>query len=194
MADGFPVTRQLSHVIAARRPDVPVLNGYLGDSLVRGSHDRCFGKLDRDTPDDLAAVLQRAHSLVGNRFDLIDSHVVQQIERRSLAAMRSLIERGSALGKRFLYFDLFGRQRHYISNNFLQHLDLAEAVVPFYNPGLIADRFAYDYTCFNWELYELLLRTQFPAIGDIPHNARLPESKKPRKISSASRQWATHLL
>ena len=39
-ADGFPIGKHPIYTLAFDHPGVPVMNGYLGDSLIRGSHDR----------------------------------------------------------------------------------------------------------------------------------------------------------
>src|SRR5262249_55886608 len=46
MADGFPVSKFVTYCIAQSAPDVPAVNGFLGDNLVRGSNHKCNGKYE----------------------------------------------------------------------------------------------------------------------------------------------------
>jgi hypothetical protein len=150
--------------------------------------------VDRETTEDLAQVLMRVHDAQANRFDLLDPGFAAKVKESARRALETAVERGRPSGKPFLHVLFYNRQPYYIANNFLEHLDVSEAILPFYNAGLLKLRFSHDYSCFNWALYERLLRTQFPQIADIPHNSKLPVTSGIAKVSGRSRRWAVRLL
>jgi hypothetical protein len=200
---GFPITKQVSAVAAARGPaDAPVVSGYLGETLVRDGNDRCLGKREHEFPEgeDLAAVLLRHHRLRFNRLDLMDDAVVRRVEARAVRPMREAVEQGRAVGKPFLYANLLSRQRCYLANNFLQFLHLRETILPFYSWDLIEYRLRHRYGCFTWQTYELLFRTYYPQLAEIPHSTRTTEAADGAAATTKTppsrhaRPWARELL
>ncbi len=193
--DGLPMTRQVCQLIAQRRPGVPMINGFMGDAVLRGARDQWFEKTDRETTGDLADVLFRAYDSQVNRLDLLSEKTLARVKAQAIAPLRDWVDRGRPLGKPFIYLGLFNRHGLYVSNNFLQHLDWCEAILPLCTPGLIGLRFSHDYSCFGWDFYEYLIASRFPELQRIPHNSKLPRpDKAPAQVSRASRAWAAELL
>jgi len=199
-ADGFPMTKQLSHVAAMQRPGVPCLNGFFGDPIVRGTMERAQGKLEREiSGEDPAAVLSRHHHLKPwqGRIDLIDPAIVDRADQRLIAVWRKHLARWQHTGHPFFCANLFVRQRHYFSNNFLQHMDVAEAIVPFTACEVIAFKLAHDSSCFGWETYEAMFDTFFPRIAHVPHNSKMGGARNELLDIHASRcspAWAAAVL
>jgi hypothetical protein len=195
MADGFPVTKQVGHLVATRRPGMPILNGFMGDSTVRGANDRWYDKTDQETTDDLAAVLFRAYDSRGNRLDLLHDGVVRRVHEAGMRPLHAWVEKGRAYGKPFPYIMWFNKHAFLVANNFLQHLDHAEAVMPLCTPSLFGLRFAHGYQTFNWDLYNYILGSRFPELANLPHNTKLQKGPRPRPpVSRCSKRWAAGLV
>ena len=58
-ADGFPISKMQTYCIAEQYPLIPMINGYLGDSLIRGSKDTFLGKYEGEWKDDLVGILEK---------------------------------------------------------------------------------------------------------------------------------------
>ncbi len=197
LPEGFPITRQLVHVVAAQRPGVPVVNGYMGDILVRGTGTPEDRAVEFEPDQTLVPSLTRRRRLPGLRFDLLEPSIEGRVEARAREAMHALIRRGREFGKPFLYSGLYGRQRCYVSNNLIQHLDLSRTIAPFYSWSLINARFANDYDCFWWQTYELLFARHFPKLARIRHAARgagVILHRPTPTPSRCTRRWAARLL
>jgi hypothetical protein len=167
----------------------------MGDILLRGTGTPKDREVEFESDETLVPSLTLRRRLPGLRFDLLAPKIERRVEERARSAMGALIRKGREFGKPFLYSGLYGRQRCYTSNNLIQHLDIAPAIVPFYSWRLIEARFANDYDCFWWETYELLFARHFPKLLEIPHAARgaFPPPPKPGP-SGATRKWAAGLL
>lgn len=170
-ADGFAITKQPIYVAAATRPGWPTMSGFAGDPLIRGSHSTCFGKYEDETTEDLAHVLRRYHHSF--RTDLFSSAVEQRMQERALQIMRSAVAAGSANRKVFAWADLYYRQRCYISNIFLQHLHLGEALMPFLSYELLAYFMDHQSRCFTWDVYQSIFDRHLPVIASVPHASRM---------------------
>jgi len=51
----------------------------------------------------------------------------------SRTPIQNVDKEGKRLKKRFSLRDIYVRQVHYIANNFLQHLEITEPIIPFMN-------------------------------------------------------------
>jgi hypothetical protein len=195
LPDGLPITRQVTHIVAQQRPGVPLINGFLGDIVTRGTGTQTDWQVELKNDDELVPYLTERRRLPGLRFDLLEPGFEGRVETRAREAMRVLSDRGRELGKPFLYTGFYARMRYYTSNNFLQHLDVAEPINPFYTWALIAQRFANHYDCFTWETSELLFRRHVPSLMDIPHSERgvVPPPAQPAP-SRCRKQWAAAML
>ncbi len=193
LSDGFPISKFVTHYVAQRFSALPMLNGFLGDNLMRGSQDQFRGKYETEWTEDLVDVLQQKHLFV--RFDLFREDVATRLRARSRVPMEEAVKRGSVIGKVFGWTDLYYRQRCYISNNFLEHLDITEAILPFYTWDLLSYKMRHDYRAFSRQVYERIFREYFPMLAEIPHaNDLAPTVETPPPIARCERRWALQLL
>ena len=191
-ADGFPISKFVTYCIAQQYPGRPMVNGFLGDSLMRGSHDRFLGKLETEWSGNLADTLQRKHLRVS--FDIFRKDIAKRIQMRSHVPMEEAVRKGSYIGRVFCWTDLYYRQRYYISNNFLQHIDQEEALLPFYSLALISYKMSYDYHVFNRDIYHRIFRDHFPAVAKIPHSSDLSHKQlQPSRVAKCTKRWAWRL-
>jgi hypothetical protein len=190
--DGFPISKFVTDCIATRYPAWPMLNGFLGDSLMRGSKDTFLGKYETEWGNDLAHVLHRKHLMVYP--ELFRPDIAGRMRARALAPMEEAVRQGARIGKVFAWSDLYYRQRLYISNNFLQHLGSPEALIPFYSWSLINYKLAHNDRLFHRAIYERIFQRHFPLLSNIPHADDVAKAKRrsPR-IGTCSRKWAAQL-
>ncbi|HWE97455.1 MAG TPA: hypothetical protein VG269_26090 [Tepidisphaeraceae bacterium] len=196
-AGGFPMTKQLSELVAFQRPGVPCLNGFVGDPILRGTLDRVEGKLEGETREELAVVFQRAQRMKHThvRMDLLDASTVNRCDERTLAVWRKHLARWQHTGRPFFGPLVYVRQRHFLSNNFLQHLDVAEGILPFTAWEIIQYKLQHDPACCGWETYEALFRAYFPQIAHVPHNSKMgARNDLNPKPSAATKTWAAATL
>jgi hypothetical protein len=194
---GFPITKQLSYVAASQRPGVPCLSGFFGDPMNRGSLDRLEDKLEREIQEDLPAVYHRSliskHTLA--RFDLLDPRVIRRSDERILAVLRRRFAQWAHTSHPILGVSLVSQQRHYMSNNILQHLHVAEAIIPFASWESIQFKMQNDAPCFSYDVYGKLLDTYFPEMSHIPHNSKMAAGIDPVvSPSRCTRKWAAAVL
>jgi Asparagine synthase/Glutamine amidotransferase domain len=189
--DGFPLSKNLTYLVAQVDPGTPMLHGFMGDSLIRGSKDTYLGKYETEWKEDLAGILQRKH--LGISFDMLRGDIAKQVRERSLAPMEAAVREGSRIGKIFGWADFYYRQRLYISNNFNQHLGLTEAVVPFYAWPLLKYKMVHDYRCFNQAVYKKIFERHFPALSKIPHAGELHKAGRSIPFSACAKTWARRL-
>ena len=192
MADGFPISKSVTDYVARQQCGVPMINGFMGDSLMRGSHDRIDGKYESECAGDLADVLQRRHQMLGPK--ILRRDVAAKIQTRSRVPMERAIQE-AVPGKVFAWVDYYYRQRHYISINFLQHLGQSEALLPFYSWPLLSYKMEHDSSLFDWTIYRRIFDTYFPSLSAIPHASDIPDNPSGGvKIARCARTWAqTHL-
>ena len=97
---------------------------------------------------ELAEAMHNKHTLPINRLDLLRDEIAQHVNERALATMQRAVKCGIDSGKASFHVDLYCRQRCYIANIFLQHLDIAEPLLPFYSWDLINYRMSHAIECF----------------------------------------------
>jgi hypothetical protein len=93
--------------------------------------------------------------------------------------MERAVTAGAPIRKVFGWADMYYRQRYYMSNNFLQHAGLAEAIVPFYNWDALLCKFSNEYSLFSSEIYRRIFSKHFPALASVPHPSDIQRSKVP---------------
>lgn len=192
-ADGFPITKFVTYCLAQQHSNVPMLNGYMGDSLMRGSKDKFLGKYEDEWPGDPVDVLQRKHLFTSSVIFRPD--IAQKIQMRSRAPMEEAVRKGSEIEKIFGWADFYFRQRLYISNNFLQHVDLTEVLLPFYSWALLSYKMRHNYRMFSLEVYERIFTENFPQLSRIPRADTLPRKKSQTpKVAGCTQRWARKLL
>jgi hypothetical protein len=192
-ADGFPISKFVTYCVAQRYPDAPMVNGFLGDSLLRGSNDKVSGRSEEEWKGDLAGALQGKHFAIS--LNLFRHSIAKRIVARSRAPMEDAVQRGA--GKVFGWTDLYLRQRCYISNNFLQHLGLSEALLPFYTWSLLSYKMQHDYSVFNRSVYRRIFAERFPSLAEIAHASDIKSTKATqptKKIARCVRRWARDLV
>ena len=191
-ADGFPISKFVTHHVAQMFPGLVTVNGFMGDSLVRGSKDTFRGKYETEWTEGLADVLLQKHKIV--RLDLFTKTVQDGLAARARVPMEQAVRKGSATGRVFGWADFYYRQRLYISNNFLGHLRLSEAIVPFYNWELLSYKMEHDCRAFNRSVYERIFRRHFPPLSEIPHADDLATSESDDDGHTADlppKNWST---
>ncbi|MDB5358133.1 MAG: hypothetical protein JWN24_4586 [Phycisphaerales bacterium] len=194
---GFPITKQLSYVAASQRPGVPCLSGFFGDPMNRGSLDRLEEKLEREIQEDLPVAYHRSfvskHTLA--RFDLLDPKVIERSDERILEVLRRRFAQWTHTSHPILGVSLVAQQRHYMSNNILQHLNVAEALIPFFSWESIQFKMQNDAACFSYDVYGKLLDTYFPQMSHIPHNSKIAcGNHSVVRPSRCTRKWAMAVL
>jgi len=197
MHNGFPITKQTIYLAARQRPRVPCLNGFVGDGILRDILESWRGKTEHDLGEGVLDFYQQVQRLDHEdaRFDLLDPDFMRRCDERTLGYHRANLERWTSTEHRFLGIGLFVKQRTLFANNFLQHLDIAEPILPFVSYDLIEYRFQNDTSCFGFDTYADLFRTYFPDIGDVPHNSKIAAHKwNLDRPSRHTRLWAAHVL
>jgi hypothetical protein len=189
--DGFPISKMVTYRIAQQFPGIPMINGFMGDSIMRGSKDKYLGKYEDEYTGDLSGVLQRKHQLTSLRIFRKD--IAQKIQLRSRVPMERAVREGASIGKIFGWADYYYRQRLYISNNFLQHLGLTEALLPFYSWPLLAYKIEHDKRVFNSDIYDQIFAKYFTSLSKIPHTSDLPKHRRLR-VANCTKKWARQLL
>lgn len=192
-ADGFPISKFVTYCIAQRYPGLHMVNGFMGDPLMRGSRDMFLGKYETEWKGNLADVLQCKHSIIN--FRLFRKDIANRMQTRACIPMEEAVRKGSYIGKVFAWSDFYQRQRHYISNNFLQHIGVTEALLPFYSWNLLSYKMEHDYGVFDWNVYDRIFQRQFPELAKIPHVSSItPKKLRPSKVARCIKHWALQLL
>ena len=191
--DGFPISKFVTYCVAQQLSGVPMVNGFMGDSLIRGSKDTFLGKGESEWKESLVDVLQKKH-MITNCWAFRDD-TAKRILARSRVPMEYAVELGSALGKVFAWTDFYYRQRFYISNNFLQHSHLSDALLPFYSWHLLAYKISHDYSMFTSEVYQQIFMQYFKGLSTIPRASDMTaKNKGVFGGAQCTRQWAREIL
>jgi hypothetical protein len=208
-ADGFLISKHLTFRIAQTAPGVPLVNGFLGGIVVRGHDDTLDGKYESEWGSELVAALQRAYLLTS--FDMFRKDIARRVDDGSRSLLQEVVQEGrQRIGKGVEWFNLYSRQRFYISNNFLQHLSVSEALLPFYSWDLLEYKVSLPYRVFNDDVYLAIFRKQFPPLADIIHSDYLKRERRRgdrpgsrldrwmsfrrKRSSKISARWARELL
>jgi hypothetical protein len=203
---GFPTGRNLTSAVARGKPDMTLVSGFMGDTLMRKSlaaKGNAYYEKDYTTSniEEQVQSTDKRWLLLTNRVDLLRESVAKGILRRTRESMHEIIRRSRSAAKPLSHADLYGRQRLYFSNIFLQHLDSAEAALPFYSHDLINFRMHHSRNCLFDDNYPELFGRYFPQIASIPHSSKLDSgyntgtrAKILRKPTRHLRRWSTTLL
>ena len=191
---GFPTGRNLTSALARRHPGMPLVSGFLGDGVMRGSMTvggTARWAKDRAglSADQLTHGVHHDYEMYLNRFHLLRPRVAKQVEQRAMQCLHRVIQRGIVAGKPILHADLFARHRCYFANIFLQHLDVAEAILPYHTWELINLRTSYDQRCYTGRNYPTIFERHHPAIANIKHTIDFvpPSDAQPRAKVHATR-------
>lgn len=192
MADGFPISKFLTYCIAQEYPGIPMTNGFLGDSLAPVSEDTHMGKYETELRGDLADILHFKNSNICSK--ILRKDIAHRIKIRSRVPAEQAVQEGSKIGKVFAWFNFFYRLRYYTSNNFLQHLDITEALLPFYSYYTVAYKMEHDYRVFNRGIYHYIFQAYFPELAKIPHASDVQPKNFNTRVARCTKQWARHML
>ncbi|MGI9336621.1 MAG: hypothetical protein ACR2RL_26005, partial [Gammaproteobacteria bacterium] len=158
------------------------------------SHDLVGGRYEAEVEQGMADALARTHGKM-RRYLLRP-----ELEARAIGRVRAVLEQavtqGEAIGEISMWFDLYMRQRCYVSSNFLACLSESEAILPFYTWDLLSLKHAADNRKFTFELYAEVFRRYYPQVADIPHASYRPDAKpaKPGVASATKRLARKHLI
>lgn len=206
--EGFPTARNLTNAAARLRPGVPVISGFMGDVLMRGAiHDslRRFLELDDQGLDDdaLTAAAHDRFLMRINRLDLLRDHIGPRAAERARRSLTSVVRLGRETGRSLAFTNIHLRHRVYFAGIFTSHLDVADALLPFYAWDLI-DYNASHAGSFTGRTYDLLFQKYFPQLADVPHNTQVPPSSSNARTNGRRnaavrptrhlRGWASGLL
>ena len=109
--------------------------------------------------------------------------------------MEKAVQEGSKLSKVLGWQDYYYTHRLYISNNFLQHIGLAEALIPFYNWPLLSYKMEHAYKVFNKDTYRGIFQKYFPKLADIPRASDIQnKNNKPSKVAVCTKKWSKEIL
>jgi len=193
MADGFPITKQMIDLIASHGRSLPVTNGFLGDNLMRGSWDRIEGRTEAELGGGhLVALLLRRHSQLP-LFLAAEGHA-HELDAWAKRFLADLIAPYRDASRAIVGTDLMFRQRFYMSNNFLQHLNRCDPLLPFATAALVAAKLAIPDGTLSFEGFRAVLGRAFPQISDVPHTKDLARPTPRFRFSSyTKRRWALDL-
>jgi len=169
-----------------------MVNGFVGDPLVRGTIDAIDGKYQTECSGDLADILQQKHLFTC--FSAFRKSIAARIRLRSRVPMEDAVRKWAQVGKLFACTNFYYRQRCYTSNNFLQHRELAEALLPFYSWSLFAYKMQHDDKVFSRTVYQRIFQKYFPEVSTIPHASDLPTNKRKHTVSRHTRKWARQMF
>jgi hypothetical protein len=163
--EGLSFTKHAANIAATRHAGIPAVQGYLGDSLVRAKNARRFRFRDRMTNRELATEI--ADNLRTIAPGILHDDIFQKIRQRTIGLAETILASPMA-GKPAETFDIYGRQRRYIVNNFLQHIETNEVYLPFCSWELVSHYLYANNGYLNDDLYSDMFRSFFPEIGDVP--------------------------
>ena len=191
--DGFPITKNVNYCVAEQFPGIPMVNGFLGGILIRGVKDTIMGKYENEWKGDLADILQQRY--LSTSLKMLRKDIAERIIMRSRIPMEYAVRQGSQFGKVFAWTNIYYHQPYYISNNFMQHIAITEALLPFYSWELLEYKMSHDNRLFTRDIFLGIFKNNFPKLAEIPHADDLL-SKKIRLfgVARCTKQWARKLF
>lgn len=191
--DGFPITKNVNYCVAEQFPSIPMVNGFLGGILIRGVKDTIKGKYEDEWEGDLADILQQSY--LKTSLKMFRKDLAERIQMRSRIPMEDAVRKGSQFGKVFAWTNIYYHQPYYISNNFLQHIGITEALLPFYSWELLLYKMSHDTRLFTRDIFLGIFKNNFPKLAQIPHADDL-RSKKIRLfgVARCTKKWAREIF
>ena len=183
--EGLSFTKHAANIAAARYPGVPAIQGYLGDSLVRGKNARQFSFHNGMTVREQAWEI--ADKLRAVARGVLHDDVLQAIRDRAIALAETIVSSPMA-AKPAETFDIYGRQRRYIVNNFLQHIETNEVYLPFCSWELVSHYLYAGNNYLNDDLYPEMFRARYAELGNIPRHKNVYLAD--RGVSKKAREWS----
>lgn len=188
MSDGFPIGKQIISLVVESGSSSPVINGFLGDNLMRGSWDAVDGKTeDQFANDKLVPVMYRRHSQLPGY--LFDKKLANGLADWAHAFLDRWMMPYYEVNRAFVMLDLQMRQRLYMSNNFLQHIDQCEPILPFATADLVQLKLSVGNGLLNLDTFRDAFDRHFPEVRGIPHSKEIAKRGSPRfRISTPSKR------
>jgi hypothetical protein len=188
--------------VARLHPCVPLLNGFMGDRVMRSTVTAAgtafFMKDEQELSlADLFRTADDRYTLHTNRLDLLRPSIVQNTIARAESQMKRIVGVGHSLGRPMCYIDLFYRHRYYFAQIVNQHLDAAAALTPFYRWELINLRTSKSVGSYLWDNYRMLFEQHFPQLLGIGHSHFIKEKLRRQTHEPATRhlrRWTIDLL
>lgn len=190
--DGFPVTKSVCRLVNRQTPGTPMVDGFLGGTLLRGALDGILGR--PEDPSDKTVGQAVMHKMTRNIMGIFKPEIKSSMLKRAYAAGLDTIENYKTEGHAITAFDIFMRQRFYISNNFLQNIDLAEPCLPFLDPDLISLKRRYPHSDFTFDTFKEIFARFMPKLAGLPHNEELKVAEPPTDLSRNELMWALGAL
>jgi hypothetical protein len=196
-ADGFPTARNLTSAVARLHPGMPVVSGFMGDLLMRAPFTETLrnylAKDDQNLNNEqLTDAAHNRYRINTNRLDLLQSNVLRNSTQRAHFALSRVIQMGREAGRPLAFSNIHLRHRLYFAAIFLGHLDVAEAVIPFYSWELIQFN-ALHSGSLRVENYARLFQRHFPAIAHIPHDSEIKPSPETNHDAPLGAQSVGHM-
>ena len=194
--NGFPISKFVTYCVAHEYPGIPMLNGFLGEVLMRGYLDKIHEKYENEWNEDLADVLERFHAPFNYKIfrKIIRKDISERIRMRSRPLIEKAVREASNMGKVFNWAGIYYRQRNYISNNFVQHTEITEALIPYYSWPLLSYKMEHEAEVFGRDIYQRIFQTHYPELAQIPFAEDLVFPKKTFRAAQCTKQWAGQLL
>jgi len=183
--DGFPITKFVTHCLAQRYPGMTMVNGYLGGPLLRAYEYKGFNEPSGQV--DWPSLLLERNFFVTGPIRLarwFGEELTQHVLRRARDAMAFAMDKGAYMNRLLSWADLYFAQPRYYANNFMQHLHLAEAILPLYSYPLIAFKLEHHPSVLSKETCVNIFQANFPKLATIPHATDLEASNAARRDSS----------
>ena len=183
--EGLSSTKHATHIAATRHPGIPAIQGYMGDSLVRAKNARALNLNNRlSIREQSAAIANRWRAIAPG---VLRDDVVDEIRERSINLTETILSSPMA-GRPAPTIDIVGRQRRYIVNNFLQHIQTNEVYLPFCSWELVSHYLYANDRFLNEELYPEMFRDFYPAIGNVPRHINV--FREEEHVSQNATKWA----
>jgi hypothetical protein len=194
--NGFPISKFVTYCVAKAYPRIPMLNGFLGDVLVRGALNKIQEKYETEWDEDLVDVLERKHAPFNYKVfrKIIRKDISERIRMRSRPLMGKAVRKASHMNKVFNWAGIYYRQRHYISNNFVQHIGITEALIPYYSWPLLSYEMEHKPEVFSRDIYQRIFQTHYPKLAKIPWAKDLASPKKTFRAAWCTKQCAGQIL
>lgn len=192
-ADGFPISKGLGRLILRHAPDHRIVDGYLGDALLRGHLDHIIPSSlnEKDNDETINTILNR---MAGSTMPLLKKHIRRNVIKRAFTGASNTVKEYNTGCHAVTSFDLFIRQARLISRNFLQNIDACEPCLPFYDPELIRLKRAYPYADFTIDTYQAVYKRLAPQLAGMPHNSQLDTAPPKDHISRNDKKWIRDAL
>jgi len=180
--DGFPITKHASFLVAAKFHPKPVINGFLGDRIIKLFPLTFFDKYENQYGEDLAGEIQKSWQF--SKSAIFKRTFEARLIKRTLNYINEFVEKWKFSNLIIPLQIFYHRQRFYIANNFLQHMDISEPLLPFYSWPLFSYKFGLHPESAEINHYPALFSKYFHNLSTLGHSSYLPKTKQPFLLHS----------